>query len=160
MGSSENTIGLVFAAHAPIGDALARAAAGIVGLEGPLSDHGIAIADLGSVETGRDGGSADQTIGAITRAIEQVEGPKGILVMADLFGGSAANLALAHLAQGRVEVITGLNLPMALDALTKRPTCPNPRALAQSAARAARESIVVAGELLGLDAPSEQVALA
>jgi mannose/fructose-specific phosphotransferase system component IIA len=155
VNASENTIGLVFAAHAPIGDALARAAAGIVGLSGPLLNHGIAIADLGNSVA-----DADQAIGAITHAIDQVSGPQGILVMADLFGGSAANLAFAHLAHGRVEVITGLNLPMALEALTKRPTCSSPQALAQVAARAARESIVVGGELLGLDSPSEQVALA
>jgi PTS system mannose-specific IIA component len=154
MSASENTIGLVFAAHAPIGDALAKAATGILGLTGPIGAHNIAIADLGSVA------DSNQAIGAITQAIEQVNGSQGVLVMADLFGGSAANLAFAHLADGRIEVLTGLNLPMALEALTKRPSFQSPQALAQAAARAARESIVVAGELLGSDSASEQAALA
>jgi PTS system mannose-specific IIA component len=48
----------------------------------------------------------------IGRAIERVQGPGGVLVLTDMFGGTPANLAMTFLETNRVEVITGVNLPM------------------------------------------------
>jgi mannose PTS system EIIA component len=55
----------------------------------------------------------------IGRAIERVrekvsspEEPGGVLVLADMFGGTPANLGVTFLEKDRVEVITGLNLAM------------------------------------------------
>jgi len=55
----------------------------------------------------------------IGRAIERVrekvstaEQPGGVLVLADMFGGTPANLGVTFLEKDRVEVITGLNLAM------------------------------------------------
>jgi PTS system mannose-specific IIA component len=36
----------------------------------------------------------------------------GILILTDMFGGTPSNLAMSFLVQGKVEVITGVNLPM------------------------------------------------
>ena len=36
----------------------------------------------------------------------------GVLILTDMFGGTPSNLAMSFLAQGKVEVITGVNLPM------------------------------------------------
>ena len=44
----------------------------------------------------------------------------GALVLTDIFGASPANLALKLLERGRVEGLTGVNLPMLLRALTYR----------------------------------------
>ncbi len=38
----------------------------------------------------------------------------GVLVMTDMFGGTPANLSLAFLDPGKVEVLTGVNLPMVI----------------------------------------------
>jgi PTS system mannose-specific IIA component len=55
----------------------------------------------------------------IGRAIERVrakagtpEPPAGVLVLADMFGGTPANLAVTFLETDAVEVVTGLNLAM------------------------------------------------
>ena len=55
----------------------------------------------------------------IGRAIERVrekagtpEAPGGVLVLADMFGGTPANLGVTFLDKDKVEVITGLNLAM------------------------------------------------
>ena len=55
----------------------------------------------------------------IGRAIERVrakvdtaDGPIGVLVLADMFGGTPANLGVTFLDTNKVEVITGLNLAM------------------------------------------------
>jgi mannose PTS system EIIA component len=55
----------------------------------------------------------------IGRAIERVassapgEGEANVLVLTDMFGGTPANLAVTYVSE-RVEVITGVNLPMLL----------------------------------------------
>jgi PTS system mannose-specific IIA component len=50
----------------------------------------------------------------IAQAIERVqgEGEGGVLVLTDMFGGTPSNLGMTFLAKDRVEVITGVNLPM------------------------------------------------
>jgi mannose PTS system EIIA component len=49
---------------------------------------------------------------AIATAIEKVRGHGGVLILTDMFGGTPSNLGLAFLEAGRVEVVTGVNLPM------------------------------------------------
>jgi PTS system ascorbate-specific IIA component len=44
----------------------------------------------------------------------------GALVLTDIFGASPANLALKLLERGRIEGLTGVNMPMLLRALTYR----------------------------------------
>jgi PTS system mannose-specific IIA component len=51
-------------------------------------------------------------------AIERVATPIGTLVLTDMFGGTPSNLAVTFLAPDRVEVVTGVNLPMLLKLAT------------------------------------------
>jgi mannose PTS system EIIA component len=44
----------------------------------------------------------------------------GVLILTDIFGASPANLALKLLERGRIEGLTGVNMPMLLRALTYR----------------------------------------
>jgi len=50
----------------------------------------------------------------IEDAIHQVEHGAGVLIMTDMFGGTASNLSLTLLDPGKVEVVTGVNLSMLL----------------------------------------------
>ena len=52
--------------------------------------------------------------------LELVDNGEGALVLTDIFGASPANLAIKLLQPGRVEGLTGVNLPMLLRALTYR----------------------------------------
>ena len=47
-------------------------------------------------------------------AIAAVETGKGVVILTDMFGGTASNLSLALLDPGRIEVVTGVNLSMLL----------------------------------------------
>ena len=64
--------------------------------------------------------SVDQTKGVedlkkeISTAIKKLDQGRGVLILTDLFGGTPSNLSLSFLKEGRVEVITGVNLPMLL----------------------------------------------
>jgi len=64
--------------------------------------------------------SIDQTKGVedlkkeISMAIKKLDQGKGVLILTDLFGGTPSNISLSFLKEGKVEVITGVNLPMLL----------------------------------------------
>ena len=48
----------------------------------------------------------------IAQAISRVTRDHGVLILTDMFGGTPSNLAMTFLAQGSIEVVTGVNLPM------------------------------------------------
>jgi len=64
--------------------------------------------------------SVDQTKGVedlrkeINTAIKKLDQGQGVLILTDLFGGTPSNISLSFIKEGKVEVITGINLPMLL----------------------------------------------
>jgi len=48
----------------------------------------------------------------IAQAIERVRGKEGVLLLTDMFGGTPSNLGMTFLEKDRLEVVTGVNLPM------------------------------------------------
>jgi mannose PTS system EIIA component len=64
--------------------------------------------------------SVDQTKGVedlkkeISTAIKKLDQGRGVLILTDLFGGTPSNISLSFMKEGKVEVITGVNLPMLL----------------------------------------------
>jgi len=49
----------------------------------------------------------------IEKAIERVRsGDDGVLILTDMFGGTPSNLGMTFLQKDRLEVVTGVNLPM------------------------------------------------
>ncbi len=84
---------------------------------------------------------------AMSRAIARVDTGRGVVVLTDMFGGTPSNLAMTFLEPDRVEVITGVNLPM----LIKLARAPRPNDLASLARLVCddgRAAIRVASDLL------------
>jgi PTS system mannose-specific IIA component len=54
----------------------------------------------------------DMATSMIQKALERVKGPDGVLILTDMFGGTPTNIASTFLDQDKVEVVTGVNLPM------------------------------------------------
>ncbi len=50
----------------------------------------------------------------ISTAVKKLDNGKGVLILTDLFGGTPSNISLSFLKPGKVEVLTGVNLPMIL----------------------------------------------
>jgi PTS system mannose-specific IIA component len=92
--------------------------------------------------------SAREEIG---RAIERVQGPDGVLVLTDMFGGTPANLGVTFLANDTVEVITGVNLPMLIK-LARLQRSSDLLAVAREMREHGRNAIWVASDLLRADA--------
>jgi mannose PTS system EIIA component len=55
---------------------------------------------------------ANDARGDIAQAIERVRGDAGVLILTDMFGGTPSNLGMTFLETDKIEVITGVNLPM------------------------------------------------
>ena len=54
----------------------------------------------------------------IETAVTEVDSGDGVLIFTDMFGGTPTNVSLAFLEKERVEIITGVNLPMVVKLLT------------------------------------------
>jgi PTS system mannose-specific IIA component len=83
----------------------------------------------------------------VARAVARVEGPHGVLILTDMFGGTPSNLALTFLEEGQVEVISGVNLPMLIK-LTSLRSSANLLGVAREMREYARDAIWVASDLL------------
>lgn len=99
--TTPHAIGVIVVTHGQLATELVNAAEMIVGDLPHFTAVSIGWHD--DVELARQ---------AIGEAIERVKGSVGTLILTDMFGGTPANLGVTFLEQGRVEIITGVNLPM------------------------------------------------
>ena len=45
-------------------------------------------------------------------SIKKIDNNNGIVILTDMFGGTSSNLAISFLKTGKIEIISGVNLPM------------------------------------------------
>ncbi len=129
-------IGLVLATHGKLAEELLRTAEGIAG---PLERCEAVTIDAGS--------SMDEARERLQAAVKRVEGGDGVLVLTDMFGGTPANLALGFLDE-RLEVVTGVNLPMVLKLSTARAEKASLAGVAELVTAHGQKNITLASELL------------
>lgn len=56
----------------------------------------------------------DEARAKVRAAIERLDEGQGVLVLTDMYGGTPSNVAVTFLEAGKVEILTGVNLPMVL----------------------------------------------
>ena len=71
-----------------------------------------------------------------------------VVIFADMFGGTPTNIALSLLGGGRVEIITGVNLPMLIKFSTHRSSEKTLGSLTALLKEYGQASMVLAGETL------------
>ena len=98
-------IGVVVVTHGQLATELVNAAETIVG-----DLPNFAAVSIGWHEDVQD--ARDE----IAAAIERVRQPGGVLIATDMFGGTPSNLGITFLEQDKIEVVTGVNLPMLIKA--------------------------------------------
>jgi PTS system mannose-specific IIA component len=64
--------------------------------------------------------SLEEMRNAIAKELEAADEGKGVLVLTDMFGGTPSNISLSFMKEHRVEVLTGVNLPMLIKLATLR----------------------------------------
>jgi len=103
-------IGVVIVTHCRLAEELICAAQLVVGEE-------LRQFQAVSVEPKDD---SDAVREKILTAIRKVDSGQGILILTDMYGGTPSNISLSFLEEKKIEVITGVNLPMLLKLGTSR----------------------------------------
>ncbi|MBW7956770.1 MAG: PTS sugar transporter subunit IIA [Deltaproteobacteria bacterium] len=129
-------IGAVIVTHGRLAEALLEAAEAITG-----KVEGIRILALSRSDT------TDGIRDVLRAAVSEVDTGKGVLVFTDMFGGTPTNIALSAFEEDRVEVITGVNLPMVLKYVSHR-SDKGLGELSELLKDYGRKSIVLAGDML------------
>ncbi|MFZ5448899.1 MAG: PTS sugar transporter subunit IIA [Thermodesulfobacteriota bacterium] len=83
----------------------------------------------------------------IQRGLSQVNNGNGVIILTDMLGGTPSNLTLSFLQEGKVEVITGVNLPMLLKLAQLRDQ-EDLRQVALALKQSGQKGITVASEVL------------
>jgi len=102
-------IGVVIVTHSALADEFLMATQQIVGAVEGIEPISIDPSDpLEEVEA------------RIKKGIKKVDMGKGVLILTDMFGGTPSNISLSFQAKGKVEIVTGINLPMLIKLSTLR----------------------------------------
>lgn len=83
----------------------------------------------------------------IMNAVSRVDDGNGVIILTDMFGGTPSNLSISVMANGKTEVIAGVNLPMLIKLAGIRGENNMDKALAD-ASEAGRKYINVASRVL------------
>lgn len=105
--------GIVIVCHGDLSDGFVSAAEMILG----EVDNVSAV----SVDVTQEPEAIQETI---REAIKSVDQDDGVFILTDLFGGTPANVSLSFLEPNRVEIITGINLPLVIKLLEDRDKYP------------------------------------
>lgn len=134
-------VGVVVVTHGQLAHELVNAAEMIAGEQMRLAAVSIGWHD--------DPNAARDQIAA---AIARVQGGAGVLILTDMFGGTPSNLGITFLEDGRVEVVTGVNLPMLVKLVTQGDSRATLLETARQVREHASEAIRVASDLMRPDA--------
>ncbi|MCC6503110.1 MAG: hypothetical protein IT362_08245 [Deltaproteobacteria bacterium] len=129
-------VGAVVITHGKLAQALVEAAEAITGKAEGIRAVSVASAD-----------STEGIRAAVLAAVNEADSGGGVVVLTDMFGGTPTNIALSLMTDGRVEVITGVNLPMLIKFVGRCKDKPL-RELATVLREYGQKSIVLAGEML------------
>lgn len=103
-------IGILLITHGSYGEALVQNACHVLNKRPPqLNQLGLSAQD-----------DPLDLLPLARQMLHLVDDGDGVLLMSDIFGATPSNLALKLLEPGRVEGLTGVNLPMLLRALNYR----------------------------------------
>ncbi len=135
MENSKSSIGIILVGHGKFGSSMLHTAESIIG---PQSDCVSISVDIAH--------EVKDAIRRLEDAAQILDKGDGVIVLTDMFGGTPTNLALALLGKHKVEVITGINLPMLLKVLENRNSS-SLAELAQMADDAGKAGIVATGKI-------------
>jgi PTS system mannose-specific IIA component len=131
-------IGIVVVTHGQLGQALTDTAQLIFGKK-PESVISVSI-DLNE--------PVEKLNEKIQVAIKSVDSNKGIIILTDMFGGTPSNLSYSFLDEGRIEVISGVNLPVLLKAINIRNKDMDLNQMAKTIETYGKKSVSLASSIL------------
>ena len=95
--------------------------------------------------------SVDEAREKIRQALERIGTDRGVIIFTDMFGGTPSNISLSFLEKDRVEIVTGVNLPMVVKFATMQNDAKDLAALAHVISEKGSKAIRVASDLLSAE---------
>jgi|TARA_B110000467_G_scaffold51395_1_gene47062 PTS system mannose-specific IIA component len=89
----------------------------------------------------------DERKNDIEGSIKKIDNNNGIVMLTDMFGGTPSNLAISFLKTGKIEIISGVNLPMLVKLIGLRDSN-DLSGVAQETKDSAQKYISIASEIL------------
>ena len=89
----------------------------------------------------------DERKNDIEGSIKKIDNNNGIVMLTDMFGGTPSNLAISFLKTGKIEIISGVNLPMLVKLIGLRDSN-DLNEVAQETKDSAQKYISIASEIL------------
>jgi PTS system mannose-specific IIA component len=103
-------VGILIVAHGTFGEALIHCASHVLGMRPPqILQLGVGMHD-----------DPEALVPLAQNLVQQLDQGKGVLVFSDMLGATPCNIASRLLIPGKVEGISGINLPMLIRALSYR----------------------------------------
>lgn len=95
--------------------------------------------------------TVDEAREKIAGALEKLGHEQGVIIFTDMFGGTPSNISLSFLEQGRIEIVTGVNLPMIVKFAMVKEEAKDVLTLAHVISEKGSKAIRVASDLLTAD---------
>jgi PTS system mannose-specific IIA component len=92
--------------------------------------------------------TGDDARDRIAKGLQEADEGEGAVILTDMFGGTPTNLTLSFLKRDRVEIVTGLNLPMVLKCAALQKSGKSVAEIAHLSKDRGQRSIYVASDLL------------
>ncbi|OGP72137.1 MAG: hypothetical protein A2W09_02685 [Deltaproteobacteria bacterium RBG_16_50_11] len=129
-------VGILVISHGRLADALISSVQSLIGDLQKV--RGVSVWPKDNVEEVKD---------RIRKSVAELNDGNGVMILTDILGGTPTNLSLPFLEDEKVEVVTGVNMPMLLTLSSYR----NGRSLKEIgtlAKKSGRQSIILAKEVL------------
>ncbi|HYI09670.1 MAG TPA: hypothetical protein VEK57_11455 [Thermoanaerobaculia bacterium] len=92
--------------------------------------------------------TVDEAREKIAGALERIGHDRDVIIFTDMFGGTPSNISLSFLEQGRIEIVTGVNLPMVVKFAMVKQESKDVSTLAHVISEKGSKAIRVASDLL------------
>jgi PTS system mannose-specific IIA component len=131
-------VGVIVITHGKLGEELISAVKFVVADKSAIKMEGVSLDSRDEFEAFSQ---------KIKNTIKKVDDGDGVLLVTDMFGGTPSNISLTFLEEKKVEVISGVNLPMLIKLATLQSKLTLEEAV-KIAESAGKDNIIVASKLL------------
>jgi PTS system mannose-specific IIA component len=95
--------------------------------------------------------TVDEAREKIRQALDRIGTDNGVIIFTDMFGGTPSNISLSFLEKDRVEIVTGVNLPMIVKFATMQQDAKDLASLAHIISEKGSKAIRVASDFLAVE---------
>ncbi|MDQ6964647.1 MAG: PTS sugar transporter subunit IIA [Mariprofundales bacterium] len=134
-------VGVIIIGHGTLAQAMQDAVEHVLGTQQGMESINVMVDD--------DPAAIQQQL---NESIARCDSGDGVIICADMFGGTPCNIALSHLNPDHIEIISGISLPCLITIATVRTTINDPNKIARKGGASGRRYLCLASKMLQQEA--------